>query len=153
MRKLFLLIILSVLAVPVLGVRNNLRAPAYQLIAIDPSTNLWSMTDTLYADATRHWTGSEHPLLGVLTVDGIDYRFLGRDFTVPVTVAPNSECGEWTARYTAEAPSGDWTSESFDDSSWQSGKGAFGTDGEGGRFVMIRNEFCRTGASTRWTSP
>lgn len=80
-----------------LGVRNNLRAPAYLLIAIDPSTNLWSMTDTLYADATRHWTGSEHPLLGVLTVDG--------------------------------------------------------TDGEGGRFVMIRNEFCRTGASTRWTSP
>ena len=153
MRKLFLLIILSVLAVPVLGVRNNLRAPAYQLIAIDPSTNLWSMTDTLYADATRHWTGSEHPLLGVLTVDGIDYRFLGRDFTVPVTVAPNSEWGEWTARYTAEAPSGDWTSESFDDSSWKSGKGAFGTDGEGGSFVMIRNEFCRTGASTRWTSP
>lgn len=58
--------------------RTQLRAPAYPLITIDPYTNVWSMGDTLYADATRHWTGREQPLTGVLTVDGREYRFRGR---------------------------------------------------------------------------
>ena len=29
---------------------STLRAPAYPLITIDPYTNIWSMSDTLYAD-------------------------------------------------------------------------------------------------------
>ena len=67
---------------------STLRAPAYPLITIDPYTNIWSMSDTLYADVTRHWTGAEHPLKGVLTVDGVGYRFMGTDFINMEMLAP-----------------------------------------------------------------
>ncbi|HNE30207.1 MAG TPA: DUF4964 domain-containing protein, partial [Saprospiraceae bacterium] len=38
------------------------RAPAYPLLLNDPYFSIWSFNDTLCADATRHWTGREHPL-------------------------------------------------------------------------------------------
>ena len=57
--------------------RNTLRAPAYPLVTIDPYTNGWSMADHLYDDDVRHWTEKSFPLRGFLTVDGIEYRFMG----------------------------------------------------------------------------
>ena len=57
--------------------RNTLRAPAYPLITIDPYTNGWSMADRLYDDDVRHWTEKPFPLKGYLTVDGVQYRFIG----------------------------------------------------------------------------
>lgn len=130
---------------------GTLRAPAYPLVTIDPYTNIWSMTDTLYSDATRHWTGAEHPLVGVLTVDGTEYRFMGTDFITMQPVAPTSEWGEWTARYTCETPPGEWFIPDYDDSGWAEGAGAFSTDNTGGKPVMIRNEFCKTGGRTLWS--
>ena len=62
-------------------VRNELRAPAYPLVTIDPFTSTWSAADRLYDAPTTHWTGAEHQLLGVLTVDGVSYRFLGQPFS------------------------------------------------------------------------
>lgn len=135
------------------GARTPLRAPAYPLLSLDPSVNLWSMGDTLHADATRHWTRCEQPLLGVLTVDGVSYRFLGLEFNVAESVAPNSEWGEWNASFTTATPAPGWADVDFDDSSWKRGEGAFASDGEDGRFVMVKNEFCKTGARTKWTSP
>jgi L-glutaminase (EC 3.5.1.2) len=38
-------------------VKNELRAPAYPLVTIDPYTSAWSMTDNLYDGAVKHWTG------------------------------------------------------------------------------------------------
>lgn len=57
--------------------RNNMRAPAYPLITIDPYINCWSMADNLYDDDVKHWTEHPFPLKGYLTVDGALYRFMG----------------------------------------------------------------------------
>lgn len=130
-----------------------LRAPAYPLVSLDPSVNLWMMGDTLYADATRHWTTREQPLLGVLTVDGTPYRFLGKEFNTAESLAPNSEWGEWEGSYTTDTPAEGWANINFDDSSWHKGPAAFATDGTDGKFVMISNEFCKTGARTLWNLP
>ncbi len=59
--------------------KNALRAPSYPLITIDPYTSIWSFTDRLNEDATRHWTGKEQGLLGVIEVDGVSYRFMGKE--------------------------------------------------------------------------
>ena len=47
-------------------VRNELRAPAYPLVTIDPFTSAWSAVDNLYDAYVTHWTGAEHHLLGVI---------------------------------------------------------------------------------------
>lgn len=56
---------------------NELRAPAYPLVTIDPYTSVWSSSDKLYDSDPIHWTETDFPLLGVLTVDGVQYRFMG----------------------------------------------------------------------------
>ena len=47
-----------------------LRAPAVPLITSDPYLSIWSPTDALNESSTMHWTGTEHPLLGAIRVDG-----------------------------------------------------------------------------------
>ena len=50
--------------------KNEIRPPAYPLVMIDHKINAWSMTDTLYNDDIRHWSGRKMPLVGALRVDG-----------------------------------------------------------------------------------
>lgn len=70
---------------------QDFRAPAVPLITCDPYFNVWSFADRLYDDTPRHWTGQRQFMTGVITVDGVHYRFLGR-------VNPDS------ARYRTEPP-------------------------------------------------
>ena len=56
---------------------NNCKYPAYPLITCDPFFNVWSMSDTLYGDQTRHWTGTQHSMTGIIMVDGVQKIFMG----------------------------------------------------------------------------
>lgn len=58
---------------------TELRASAYPLVTVDPYFSVWSYTDNLYDDYSRHWTDKEFPLLGALRVDGVVYRFMGKE--------------------------------------------------------------------------
>lgn len=53
------------------------RAPATPLVQHDPFFSIWSMTDQLTEDATRHWSHERQPLGGLLRIDGTTYRFIG----------------------------------------------------------------------------
>lgn len=57
---------------------KGLRAPAVPLIAVDPYFSIWSFSDHLYGDVTRHWTGTRQNMLGIITVDGKKLRFMGK---------------------------------------------------------------------------
>ncbi|MDR1779904.1 MAG: DUF4965 domain-containing protein [Tannerella sp.] len=60
-------------------VKNDLRAPAYPLITIDPYTSAWAFSDILNTDDVRHWTGREFPFTGAVRVDGKAFRFMGKE--------------------------------------------------------------------------
>lgn len=108
-------------------IKNDLRAPAYPLVTIDPYTSAWSASDTLYHAPVTHWTGKAFPFIGVLKVDGVPYRFMGTEDKEMKPIVPTSQQGDWKGRWTTAKPSGNWTAADFDDSSWKEDAGAFGT--------------------------
>jgi len=57
---------------------NKLRYPAIPLITVDPYFSIWSNVDELCADSTRQWTGRRHSVVGLLEIDGVFYRFMGK---------------------------------------------------------------------------
>ena len=133
MKKNILLLLLSFLSFYVEAGNNkevpasHFRAPAYPLITIDPYISAWSHTDKLYEDDVSHWTGTEHPLVGVLRVDGKCYRFMGKDKQVLKAILKDARNEEWQAKYTNTLPLADWYKKEYNDVGWQAGVGAFGS--------------------------
>ncbi len=54
------------------------RLPAVPLIVHDPMFALWMTSDDPTGEDVTHWSGVKKRIRGVLWVDGVSYRFLGR---------------------------------------------------------------------------
>jgi Glutaminase A six helical-hairpin domain/Domain of unknown function (DUF5127)/Domain of unknown function (DUF4964) len=104
------------------------KAPAYPLVVHDPYFSIWSFTDKLNESTTKHWTGKDNSLIGLLSVDDEFYKFLGEPQRELKTIMPLSDTQVYNCQFTESKPAAaDWTAIDYDDSKWQTGKGMFGT--------------------------
>src|SRR5436305_6643370 len=57
----------------------DLRPPATPLVVHDPYFSIWSMSDNLADEPTKHWTGAVHSLCSLVRIDGKTYRIIGTE--------------------------------------------------------------------------
>ena len=57
---------------------KQFRPAAVPLLTVDPFFSIWSFSDCLYDDYTRHWTGKKNAMTGFLKIDGKWCKFMGR---------------------------------------------------------------------------
>ncbi|MBS1724268.1 MAG: DUF4965 domain-containing protein [Armatimonadetes bacterium] len=58
--------------------QEHFRPPAVPLVTHDPYTSIWSFSDKLTDDWTKHWTGKNQAMVGMVRVDGMCYRWMSR---------------------------------------------------------------------------
>src|SRR4030095_7708993 len=95
-------------------------------------------SDKVNESTTRHWTGKDNSLLGLLRVDGKIYKFLGEPEREYKAILPHGEDQQYPSRFVESKPADGWMDISFNDASWYKGKGMLGSK--------------EAGAQTLWTS-
>ncbi len=118
--KKFLFLSLLVLS-GILGNTQDLRAPAYPLITHDPYLSIWSFGDNLSGSQTKHWTGRDQPLTGVIKIDGQSYQFLGTPPSKIEDILPTAGKTPYEIIYTYNQPKEGWEQSSFSTSTWTKG--------------------------------
>ena len=105
---------------------QSTKAPAFPLITHDPYFSIWSTTDKLTDSPTKHWTGAEHSMMGMLKVDNKMYRFMGNKGITYKDILPAGDVVNYTTKYTETAPSTEWMKPEFKDNEWKNGLAPFG---------------------------
>lgn len=124
--KIFLFLSLLVFS-HISGNTQNLRAPAYPLITHDPYLSIWSFGDKLSGSQTKHWTGKDQPLTGIIKIDRQPYQFLGTPPSKIKDILPTAGKTPYTITYTYQQPQKGWEQATSPTSTWTTGPAPYDT--------------------------